>query len=111
MSTAAEGRTRDFLQRADLALFSESAARRKRGPQSHSLVELNLQGYKRLVRRQDLDRNDLVCRNDRNGRACRIRFKSRTDQLEISDALLKLDAYRAPVAAALVVGLMRNIRR
>jgi len=41
-----------------------------------SFVELNLLGYKRPVWQCDLDRDDPVCRDDREGHGCRVRFKS-----------------------------------
>ncbi len=76
-----------------------------------SFVELNLLGDKRPVGQCDLDRDNPDCRDDREGHDRRVRFKSRTSQLEIGDALLKLDAYRASFAAANVVSLMCDIRR
>ncbi len=76
-----------------------------------SFVELNLLGYKRPVGQCDLDRDNPVWRGDREGHDRRVRFKSRTGQLEIGDALLKLDAYRASLAVAVMVGFMDKIRR
>ena len=76
-----------------------------------SFVELNLLGYKRPVGQCDLDRDNPVWRGDREGHDRRVRFKSRTGQLEICDALLELDAYRASLAVAVVVGFMDKICR
>ena len=76
-----------------------------------SFVELNLLCYKRPVGQCDLDRDNPVWRGDREGHDRRVRFKSRTGQLEIGNTLLELDAYRASLAVAVMVGFMDNIRR
>ena len=76
-----------------------------------SFVELNLLSYKRPIGQCDLDRDNPVWRYDREGHDRRVRFKSRTGQLEIGDALLKLDAYRASFAVEFVVSFMYDIRR
>lgn len=76
---------------------------------THSLVELNLQGDKRPALLHDVDRSNPVGRAYREGHGWRVRFKSRTGQLEIGDALMKLGADRATFAAAVMVCLMGNI--
>ncbi len=76
-----------------------------------SLVHANLQGDKSPAWQHDLCWNSRVCRDDREGHDCRVRFKSRTGQLEIGDALSNLNAYRALFAAAIMVCLMCDIRR
>ena len=111
LSTTTEGRTRDFLRWADCRPYNKVQSAQKGEPPPHSLVELNLLRYKRPAWRQDLDRDDPVCRDDREGHDRRVRFKSRTGQLEIGNTLLKLDAYRASLAVAVMVGFMDNIRR
>jgi len=76
-----------------------------------SFVELNLLGYKRPVGQCNVDRDDPVRRNDREGHDRRVRFKSRTGQMKIGDALLELDACRTSFATAIVVCLVCDVNR
>ncbi len=111
MPNVAERRTGGFLRRTDHRPLQQPWSAEKCGPHAHSLVKLNLLGDKRPALRQNFSRNGLLCRDAREGHDRRIRFKSRAGQLKIGDALLKLHAYGAPVAAAIVIGFMSEIRR
>ena len=105
-----EGRASGFLCRADYHPRQMKRSAVKSGPHAHSLVELNLLRDKRQARQLNLGGNRRINCEDGDGHGRRVSFNSRTCQMEIGDALPKLDAYRAFFAAAAVVGLVYDIR-
>ena len=81
----------------------------RRGRQS--IIESHLEGNKGQGRQFHVGYGGNSLERRRNADMRRLGRQSRPRKLEIGDALLELHAYGAPVAAAIVIGFMSEIRR